>query len=873
MRKWWLASRLVGPAELAIYALLLSAIPLFDPFGFTWQVQRWALVVHVTAAVVLVPALIIPFWASHRYLITLSRRAFLVWTGRVLEGLLTLAFLTGAWLLFIGWNGTSPVPAAHWTHLAVALPLVVLTVVHAWRTSVIRRGLAAIMLVGVLFGLATPATGASSVESRSLLLEDGGRTLLSANFDAGSVARVDRASGDRLGEVFLGGDIRSLAVDAADGLVAATDFTGNNVLFLAAVEPVTQQDRRRCRPSVRRRLGCPQPRSSGSPPRRRTASVAIAADGSVKLDLAVAESPRGLALLPDGRLLVSHAFIGAVSIYDTTSLPPKLTKLITLASSQNPDETVSQGLPRVLDRVAVSPDGKQAWLPHELWNFDHPFQFQSTVFPAISVISLEPGNEHEAVPRRMQLFKQINIIENGSETRIVSNPADVAFNGDGSKAYATMAGSEDLVVFDLSRALPIDSKSPKAATTDGAHAVEIFRHLPGENPRGLVVDGDDIFVQNAMGLDLSKLSAGGAGSFARVKVVAPSFAKLVAQDPLSPATRRGERIFNLANTSVFPDAPLTGNNWMSCQSCHVDGFNFSNRALFRDTPVDKFHSSFTGHGTIANFVAGDFVGDYIRMIRDTQGGMGADTRFPTPETDPAKPSAAVAAMMQDLHAYVTAPGNLPLLATWLRGEGSGGKVAATDWTNSAICADCHARIFKDWSNSTHRMMAQSDPYYVVLEDLAAKTEGEGFRAWCMGCHAPQALLSGATKTDAPANMFDRDGAKPRRRPAELRPHHRRGYRLPVLPPRRQAGRCRRARRRQRLAQRRARRSPALSRRDLRHRRAPCLRRPAHPREARCPRRLAAGPRGRRPEALRPRQAVRGVLEQPEAGPLRLEIAA
>jgi hypothetical protein len=322
-----------------------------------------------------------------------------------------------------------------------------------------------------------------------------------------------------------------------------------------------------------------------------------------------------------------------------------------------------------------------------------------------------------------------------------------------------MAGSEDLAVFDLSRALPIDSKSPKAATTDGAHAVEIFRHLPGENPRGLVVAGDDIYVQNAMSLDLSRLFTGGDGSFARVKIVAPGFASLVARDPLAAATRRGERIFNLANTAVFPDAPLTGNNWMSCQSCHVDGFNFSNRALFRDTPVDKFHSSFTGHGTIAKFVAGDFVGDYIRMIRDTQGGMGADTRFATPETDPDHPSSAVVAMMQDLHDYVTAPGNLPLLATWLRGEGGGAGVAAADWTNSAICAGCHSKIFTDWANSTHRMMGQSDPYYTVLEDLAAKTEGEGFRAWCMGCHAPQALLSGATSTTAaPSNMLDRDGA-------------------------------------------------------------------------------------------------------------------
>ena len=46
----------------------------------------------------------------------------------------------------------------------------------------------------------------------------------------------------------------------------------------------------------------------------------------------------------------------------------------------------------------------------------------------------------------------------------------------------------------------------------------------------------------------------------------------------------------------------------------------------------------------------------------------------------------------------------------------------------------------------------------VLEDLAAKSEGEPFRAWCMGCHTPQALLSGKTKTDGPSKLFDQNGA-------------------------------------------------------------------------------------------------------------------
>lgn len=760
-RKRRLSHRLAKPAETAFYVLLATGLLLFDPFGVPWDIARWALVFHVCAAVILVPSVVVPFWMTHRVDLKTSKKRLQRWTGRAIEAGLVLVLATGLWLLFVGWNGAVAGGMAHWTHLALSVPFVLLVVAHAWRFSALKFVLTGALFASMLAGSATPAAGAAmpahAVESRSLALEEGGKTLLSANFDGGSVTRMDRATGARLAETVLGGNVQSIAVDPDDGLIAATDFDGDRVFFLS-----------RDNLSLKRTVSLKgRPAGIVYDARNRLFWVAVtegnrlvglSSAGTVKVDLEVAESPRGLALMPDGRLLVSHALIGAVSIYDTTSLPPKRRSFIALAVSQNADETVSQGLPRGLDRIAVSPDGKQAWLPHMLWNFDHPFQFQSTVFPAISVIDLKPGKEHEAVSRRKELFKQINIIEDGNRTRIVSNPADVAFSGDGRKVYVTMSGSEDLVVFDLSRALPIDSHSKKAATTDGAKAVEIFRHLPGADPRGLVVDGDDIFVQNAMGLDLSKLSTGGAGSFARVRVVDAAFARLVAHDPLPPQVRRGERLFTLANTSVFPDAPMTGDNWMSCSSCHLDGFNFSNRALFRATPVDKFHSAFTGHGTIKNLVAGDFIGDYIRMVRDTQGGMGADTRFPTPRTDPEKPSDAVVAMMKDLHAYVTAPGNLPLLATWLRGEKGGPSIDPADFANSAVCKGCHSQAFKDWSNSMHHLMGQSNPYYVTLEDLAAKDVGEPFRAWCMGCHAPQALLSGETKTAGPSRMFDRNGA-------------------------------------------------------------------------------------------------------------------
>ncbi|MEJ0098110.1 MAG: hypothetical protein WDM84_09670 [Bauldia sp.] len=111
-----------------------------------------ALVVHIAAAVILVPALLIPFWASHRSLLAASRRPFLAWSGRVLELMLGVILTSGAWLLFIGWNGDAAGGFAHWTHLLLAVPLVLLVMVHAWRHSVVRRLAFGVVLLSAFAG-------------------------------------------------------------------------------------------------------------------------------------------------------------------------------------------------------------------------------------------------------------------------------------------------------------------------------------------------------------------------------------------------------------------------------------------------------------------------------------------------------------------------------------------------------------------------------------------------------------------------------------------------------------------------------------------------------------------------------------------------
>ena len=69
-----------------------------------------------------------------------------------------------------------------------------------------------------------------------------------------------------------------------------------------------------------------------------------------------------------------------------------------------------------------------------------------------------------------------------------------------------------------------------------------------------------------------------------------------------------------------------------------------------------------------------------------------------------------------------------------------------DWTNSSKCKSCHSEIFEQWADSNHRNLAESNPYYMVMEGLAAEIEGEDFRQWCMGCHNPSGLTTGLKKT-------------------------------------------------------------------------------------------------------------------------------
>ncbi len=745
------------PAELTLYFLTVSGLLLWSGFDLPWHFQRSTLTLHILASLLLMPAFILPFWLAHRSVFRASKKSFLRQTGHLIEYGLILLTLSGLYLVFIGNRGGFAGQAAYWLHLLPAVPLTLVVIRHALRWSILRSVKWLLALCLALFALA--GAGLAAPQSGSLVSGDNGTKLFSANFDAGTVSWINRETGAREGELHIRGDLRRVAL-GADGVLAVTDYEAGRVVFA---------DWQKGKVLRAFDLG-PRPFGVVYDAQNEIYWVtlfeghqlaAVHPKKGVVHRVDTEETPRGLALLSDGRLLVTHSLVGKVSIYDTRSLPPVHLNTIALHESQEADEFASQGVPRVLDDIAVSPDETEAWLPHVLWNFDHLFQFQSTIFPAVSLLDLRAGQEGELAARRKHLFRQIDLkdpvltrFDGSPKPIIVSNPHDAAFSDDGSKVYVTLAASEDLLVFDLADRDPIGRADPVAdAAVNDAQATQIIRHLPGANPRGIVVTGTDIFVQNAMSLDLSRLQDQGGS----VSLQKGRFAALVADDPVDPALRRGKILFNSGNTDGNPEHPMSGDFWMSCQSCHVDGFNFTNGYLFRSTEIDKYRYARIGHGNLSKMIAGDFIGDYLRIIQDTQGGMGHDGEGTAPFLDPDDPPAEATEMMLDLHEFVTSKGNLPLVSSWLRLDDERGTLHKSEWTNSAACASCHSEMFDQWADSLHRLMGDSNPYYKVVEDAAAAAEGEEFRKWCMGCHHPQGLLSGLTATSDAGHMFEQGG--------------------------------------------------------------------------------------------------------------------
>ncbi|WP_321779559.1 multiheme c-type cytochrome [Sulfurimonas sp.] len=758
--------------EISVILMFLTGILQWDILNIEWEYFTTLQAIHIISSVFVSVILIIPFVNMHLYKyrnnILANRRNST--NGMILGLTLFLIILSGGYLFFIGNRGGDTIGNyAFLVHLYGSFVLVFFLWYHTAfskankrrkkKSAQNRARLQSIAVSLFILGLLFPAYLYSSVSSSAMYLTNDNKFIYSANGDGGSVTKIDALSGKVIFEITLGEDIRTIAFNDDESIYGITNYKQNKITFLNKKNKIIKTIKTKNRPYA-----------IIYDKKNRYFFVTIFEDNELLIiddknfkiikTLKTAKTPRGMALTDDGRLLVTHAMIGEVSIYDSRTFI-KL-KSISLQSTKNDDEFIPQGLPKYLDNIKIKPDGSEAWIPHILWNFDHPFQFQSTIFPTISIISLKKGDEKELDKKRKNLFKEINILTNDNKTMIVSNPFDIAFNKDGSKAFVTLSGSEDVMVFNIGRSSGRKNKKLHRKRGkrkgNGAKVTQIFRAYPNNtNPKYILANptNDNLYVQNASRLDMTLLDSGGAHPFARVTLKKDKFAQLVKNDPLEKDLRQGKMLFNNANTNTHKSTPMTGDFWMSCNSCHFEGFNFTNGFLFEATKLkDKSKKANVGHDRLDGFVSKAPLADYIRFATDAQGGMGFDKKAKLPLVDPKNMGKELEKKMENLHKYVTSKENLRYLSSWIKLEDDVEKYHVEDWTNSAKCKSCHNEIFNQWADSNHKNLVGTNPYYMVLENVAAQVEGEGFRKWCMSCHNPSGVTTGLSHTtDTMENLF------------------------------------------------------------------------------------------------------------------------
>ncbi len=397
------------------------------------------------------------------------------------------------------------------------------------------------------------------------------------------------------------------------------------------------------------------------------------------------------------------------------------------------DATIPNGRPFAFDSFALTPDGDSAWLPHELLSSAHPIQFQRVLFPSVSVVDLKGRAEiptiagSGVIAGRKLLFDAINIPDSVGNTSIVSQPCAAAIHPNGNVGYVIACASEDLLTFDVTSGIAID----------------LLRNLPGDHPTGITLDdtGQRAFIISDQSHTLLTLDLAKGSVLGHARIIAGPLS-LAAKDPVLPELREGLKLFYRANSSKG-SLSTTGNDWMSCGGCHLDGFVSTNQVFFDAlTPADTTKDAQIGHvglkdlfSTTPNSKTLD-PHDVLVALLD-QGGLAPDRtgKLRTGAIDPSAPTADASQMAARLSLVIAR--DLPLDPTWFLAPGTPPNLQYDlEW-----CGNCHADEYAAWKKSAHAHAAV-DPMVKYGMGVEQASRGPQYSRQCAGCHDPVSLRSG-----------------------------------------------------------------------------------------------------------------------------------
>lgn len=460
--------------------------------------------------------------------------------------------------------------------------------------------------------------------SSSIAVSGDGRTVYVVNADADSVSVIDTASRAAVAEILLAPahpavDARGAYTPAVmpRALALAPDgatlyVTGQRAGALFAIDLATRRVH-----SV----------AVGSEP----VGVAVSADGAtvfaacsqdatvvavaadrleVTARIAVGPKPWGLGWSPrDGSLVVTAFFGGGLAAIDPGE--PGGARAALRATWPLPDgpargdPRLAHGQVRGVYDVAARPGGDELWVAHLLLGTDTAqpeLDFQSTVFPAVSIV--HAGGGHQAT---LSVDVQDLPGGDGAFGDVVSGPHAIAFTPDGAYALLADANSEDI--------LAIDARTGSEAA--------LLRPLPGHLPEGIAVapDGSVAYVDQRNTGDVAVVrldrTAGRTAGLALSVDGAPI--PRFAADPMPAPLRLGQHLFYSANSD---EHPITQNHWVACASCHLEGRSDAVTWRFvqgpRDTPSNA--GGMLGTGFLFRTATRTRVQDYWHTIENEQGG-------------------------------------------------------------------------------------------------------------------------------------------------------------------------------------------------------------------------------------------------------------
>lgn len=397
--------------------------------------------------------------------------------------------------------------------------------------------------------------------------------------------------------------------------------------------------------------------------------------------LAVNAEPRGIAVDSDSRLayitqlrttMDSNSSAGAeVTRVDLLTLNVEQRLRLTNDSSTQDGEDRARGVPNYLNQVVISPDGRRAWLPSTKVNINRglvrdgqPLTHETTVRTVVNQIDLLNHQEVFAA--------QIDFNDRDSAHAMAFSPA-------GDYAFVALQGSNNVEIVDAYSGSVRGALDNAGLAPQGVYIDEAYQRAYVYN-----------FTSRSVSIfDIKDTLA--SVSFAPQKLRSVA---VVANETLSAEVLRGKQIFYNAR-----DTRMSRDGYMACASCHLEGlddgivWDFTDRGEgLRNTITLKGRMG-DKHGNLhwtANF---DEIHDFENDIRLAFGGSGfmADVDFEAAKNPLGAPKKGKSADLDALVAYVSS------LAGYERspyktehGKLTADAIAGEALFNSVGCASCHS---------------------------------------------------------------------------------------------------------------------------------------------------------------------------------------